>query len=186
MAAMDEQVARFREDYYLLTGAALRKSAYLALFRLVGYRYGLDAVGSTVQLALAEFFRQHASWANAKDHFGRFHGAVIVSLGGILDTIPDTLEGGMMLMHYAEGTASTGILFAVSCLFRVNACTLIVTLPAYSKYVYGLDASVYYRRLLADRAMKHSIHLTQFHGDWFEMGRTPLETQYVSSTTLAT
>lgn len=99
MAAMDEQVARFREDYYLLTGAALRKSAYLALFRLVGYRYGLDAVGSTVQLALAEFFRQHASWANAKDHFGRFHGAVIVSLGGILDTIPDTLEGGMFDGH---------------------------------------------------------------------------------------
>lgn len=86
-------------------------------------------------------------------------------------------------MHYAEGTAESGILFAFSCLFRVNSTTVVVTLPAYSKYGYSLDALAYYRRLLANRAMKHSIHLTQFHGDSFEMSQTPLEIQYVASST---
>lgn len=165
---------------FALTGALL-KSAYLAIFKMVGYRYGLDAVGSTVRRALAEFYLQRAKRAEAKNYFRDFRGAIIVSLGGALDQLPDTLEAGWMLTHYAEGTVKTGLLFASSCLFRVNSVTLVVTVPAYSQYGYSLEALSYYRRLLADRTMKHSIHLTQFRGDSFEIAQTPLEIQHLTA-----
>jgi hypothetical protein len=166
---------------FAITGALL-KSAYLAIFRMVGYRYGLDAVGSTVRRALAEFYFQRANSAAAKKHFDQFRGAVIVSLGGALDEIPDTLEGDRMLAHYAEGSAQNGLLFACSCLFRINSTTLIVTVPAYSEYGSSLEALSYYRKLLGDRAMKHSIHVTQFHGDSFGMDGSALDTRYISQT----
>lgn len=163
---------------FALTGALL-KSAYLAIFKMVGYRYGLDAVGSTIRRALAEFYFQRGTRAEAKNYFRDFRGAVIVSLGGALDELPDTLDGGWMLTHHAEGTATTGLLFALSCLFRVNSVTLVVTVPAYWQVAYSLDAMSYYRKLLANRTMKHSIHLMQFQGDSFEMSQKPLDVQYM-------
>ena len=163
---------------FALTGALL-KSAYLAIFKMVGYRYGLDPVGSTVRRALAEFYLKRAKRAEAKSYFRDFRGAVIVSLGGALDELPDTLEAGWMLTHYAEGSAKTGLLFASSCLFRVNSVTLVVTVPAYWQSGYSLDAISYYRKLLADRAMKHTIHLMQFRGNSFELSQKPIDVQYV-------
>jgi hypothetical protein len=159
---------------------ALLKSAYLAIFKMVGYRYGLDPVGSTVRRSLAEFYLKRAKRAEAKNYFRDFRGAVIVSLGGALDELPDTLEAGWMLTHYAEGTAKTGLLFASSCLFRVNSVTLVVTVPAYWQSGYSLDAMSYYRRLLADRTMKHSIHLMQFRGNSFELSQKPIDIEYLS------
>jgi hypothetical protein len=164
---------------FALTGALL-KSAYLTLFKMVGYRYGLDAVGSTVRRALAEFYFQRARRVDARNYFRDFQGAVIVSLGGTLDEIPDTLEGGQLLMHYAEGTMNTGLLFASSCLFRVNSITLIVTVPAYWQFGHALDAMSYYRKLLSNREMKHSIHLSEFHGNSFEIAKAPLDIQYMA------
>jgi len=167
---------------FALTGSLL-KSAYLAIFRMVGYRYGLDAVGSNVRRALRDFYVERGKREDAKHYFEHFRGAVIVSLGGALDQIPDTLEEGRMLTHYAEGSLENGLLFACSCLFRVNSTTLVVTLPAYAQYGRSLDAIQYYRKLLADRSMKHSIHLTQFHGESFEIAKPPLDVRYVTSNT---
>jgi len=70
-----------------------------------------------------------------------------------------------MLTHYAEGSIETGLLFTASCLFRINSVTLVIMLPAYAQYGHSLTAISYYRRLLADHSMEHSIHLTQFTGD---------------------
>jgi len=62
----------------------------------------------------------------------------------------------------------------------VNSITLIVTIPAYSRDGYSLDAISYYRKLLADRTLEHSIHLTQFKDETFEISQKPLEMQYLS------
>ena len=80
------------------------------------------------------FYFQRAKRAEAKNYFRDFRGAIIVSLGGALDQLPGTLEAGWMLTHYAEVTVKTGLLFASSCLFRVNSVTLLVTVPAYSQF----------------------------------------------------
>lgn len=162
---------------------ALIKSAYLTLFALVGYRYALDSVGSAVRRSLSTFFHNRAGRQNAGDYFDQFRGAVIVSLEGVLDTIPDTLEGGTLLFHYAE--AGTGLLFGVSTLFRVNEITLIVTLPADMKYDAKHDFSFaaldYYQALLRDRAMRHSTHLVRFKSNQFDVESTAMEIRYASS-----
>jgi len=165
---------------FALTGALL-KSAYLAIFKMVGYQYALDAVGSKLRRVLADFYSQKGNKARAKEYFRDFEGAIIISLGGLLDEIPDTLTGGNMLMHYAEGSARTGLLFAASCLFRVNSRTLVVTVPACWRPVESLDAVSYYRKLLMDRGMKHSIHLMEFRGDSFGLSATPVDVKYTNT-----
>jgi hypothetical protein len=160
---------------------ALMKSAYLALFSLVGYRYALDPLGNIVRRQLSAFFDDRANRESAADYFGQFQGAVIVSLDGVLDTIPDTLEGGTMLFHYAKGGRKSGILFGVSCLFRVNTTTLIVTLPAYAKYGFSLITLNHYRALLKNRDMQHAIHLVRFNNDRFELSPKPLDIRYISN-----
>ncbi len=154
--------------------AGLLKSAYLTLFRMVGYRFGLEPVGSTVRKALEQFYLQRDHSATARNYFANFRGAVIVSLAGALDMIPDTLEGGTLLLHYAERRAPNGIVFAVSTLFRVNGCTLVVTLPTNSHYGHCFTSLDYYRRLLSNRAMKHWTHIARFSGNCFMVEDAPL------------
>jgi hypothetical protein len=163
---------------FALTGALI-KAAYLALFRLVGYRYALDSIGNTVRISLAAFFNNGAGKDDSRDYFSQFQGAVIMSLDGALDAIPDTLEDGTMLFHFAEGNSKTGILFGVSVLFRVNRVTLIVTLPAYTKYGFSLVALEYYRALLKDRALRHAIHLARFKDNQFGLSPIPMDVRYV-------
>ncbi len=163
---------------FAMTGALI-KSAYLALFRLVGYRYALDSIGNTVGRSLAAFFNNRGGRDDSRDYFSQFQGAVIISLDGILDAIPNTLEDGTMLFHFAEGNNKTGILFGVSVLFRVNRATLIVTLPAYTKYGFSLVALEYYWALLKDRAMRHAIHLARFNNNQFGLSPTPMDIRYV-------
>jgi hypothetical protein len=165
---------------------AFIKSAYLTLFALVGYRYALDALGSMVRRPLAAFFNDRATKQNAIDYFEQFQGAVIVSLDGVLNTIPDTLGGGTMLFHYAEGGRESGILFGVSLLFRINGTTIIVTLPAYDRFGFSLIALKHYRALLKNRGMRHAIHLVRFNNDRFELSPKPLDINYVSSASPAT
>ena len=160
---------------------ALIKSAYLSLFALVGYRYALDSIGSAVRRSLSAFFDDRASRQSAGDYFDQFRGAVIVSLDGVLDTIPDTLEGATLLFHYAE--RGTGLLFGVSTIFRVNKITLIVTLPAKydTQHDFSFAALDYYQGLLRDRAMRHATHLVRFKNTQFDVESTPMDIRYASS-----
>jgi hypothetical protein len=159
---------------------ALIKSTYLTLFRLVGYRYALDAIGSIVRRCLNDFFNDRATKLNARDYFSRFHGAVITSLKGFLNDAPDTLSGRTLLFHYVDGSRQNS-LFAISCLFQINGCTLIVTLPASMDVCYSLDALRHYEGLLRDRSMRHDIHFVTFTENKFEVSPKPMDLRYVES-----
>lgn len=158
---------------------ALIKSAYLTVFKLVGYRYALDPVG-IVRRSLAGFFNDRATKDRARDYFARFQGAVITSLRGFLNESPDTLSGATLLFHYDDGTRHDR-LFAVSTLFRVNQATLIVTLPAVSEVDYSIEALAKYERLLKDRSTRNDIHYVTFVRDKFEVSPQPLRIEYQSS-----
>jgi hypothetical protein len=159
---------------------ALIKSAYLTLFKLVGYRYALDPVGSIVRRSLASFFDDRASKNDSRNYFARFEGAVITSLKGFLNESPDTRQGGTMLFHYDDGTRHDR-LFAVSTLFRVNQATLIVTLPAVSEVDYSIEALAKYERLLKDRSTRNDIHYVTFTQDTFQVSPQPMNIEYESS-----
>ena len=159
---------------------ALIKSAYLAVFRLVGYRYALDAVGNIVRRSLAGFFNDRATKDGARDYFARFQGAVITSLKGFLNESPDTLSGGTLLFHYDDGSRHDR-LFAISTLFQINQATLIVTLPAVMDVDYSIEALAKYERLLKDRSTRNDIHYVTFTQDKFEVSPQPMNIEYQSS-----
>jgi len=161
---------------------ALLKSAFLTFFRLVGYRYALDPIVSIVRKSLADFFYDRATKANALRYFSRYKGSVITSLQGLLNTTPDTLSGGTLLFHYHDGT-DHNTLFAVSCLFRINERTLIVTLPAVTDVTYSIVALGLYERLLKDRSMRNDIHFATFGDEKFEVSAMPLDIRYLNSPT---
>jgi hypothetical protein len=161
---------------------ALIKSAYLTLFRLVGYRYALDPIGSIVRKSLGDFFNDRADKTSARQYFARFKGAVITSLKGLLNTTPDTLSGGTLLFHYDDGT-NHDTLFAVSCLFHINKGTLIVTLPAVMDVTYSIVALQLYERLLKDRGMRNDIHFVTFDDEKFEVSPVPMDLRYLKSPT---
>jgi hypothetical protein len=157
---------------------ALIKSAYLALFEMLGYRYVLDAAGDKVRRALASFYKDQANARQAGQYFGDFAGCNLVGLNQDLRDMPDTLEDGTMMFHYAEGNLKTGVLLAITCLFRVNDQMLAVTLPSYQKYGFYLVAYEYYQALLKDRHMKHNVYLGRFHNDRFEIQEPPMQLHY--------
>lgn len=158
----------------------LIKGAYLTIFKLVGYRYALDAVGNIVRRSLAGFFNDRATKNNARDYFARFQGAVITSLKGFLNESPDTLSGGTLLFHYDDGSRQDS-LFALSTLFHINQATLIVTLPAVMDVDYSIEALAKYERLLQDRSTRNDIHYGTFTEEKFEVSPQPLKIEYQSS-----
>ncbi len=159
---------------------ALIKSAYLTVFKLVGYRYALDPVGNIVRRSLASFFNDRATKHSSRDYFARFDGAVITSLKGFLNESPDTLSGGSLLFHYDEGTRQDS-LFAVSTLLRINQATLIVTLPAVMNVNYSIEGLGKYERLLKDRTTRNDIHYVTFTQNKFEVSPQPMNIEYQSS-----
>ena len=94
--------------------------------------------------------------------------------------MPDTLEGSSLMFHYAEGSRITGLLFAVSCLFRVNDQMLVVTLPSYEGSGSYLVAYSSYQSLLKNRSVRQEIHLGRFVENRVEMSPEPMQSHYVS------
>jgi hypothetical protein len=157
---------------------SLLKTAYLCLFRMLGYRWVFDAAGGTVRRALAAFYADRARKAGSLPYFGDFTGAFNVLLDSNVDRHCDTLNDNLLWLHYAEGDHATGILFAQTCLFIVNGRLITVTVPANPGDVYYLAALHHYRRWLRDRGFPQSVHSATFHGDRFEVGTQPLQVQY--------
>jgi hypothetical protein len=150
------------------------KSSYLALFRMLGYRWVHSADGDKVRRALAAFYHNKASKEQSLDYFSEFSGSIAVVLSDAFDDVEDTLEGGSLLFHYAEGDRITGLLFAVTCLFRVNDRVVTVTLPCSQREGYYFVAIRHYQAFLNNRSMPHSVYFGRYYNEHFEISTTPL------------
>jgi hypothetical protein len=111
----------------------LVKSAYLALFKKLGYRYTkIDASGQCVREALHAFYNNRGTKENASEYFYPFRNAVKVALlaDGTLDTdknVPDTLAADTFFFHFRS---KDDVPFGVSLRFKINDLITTVTLPA--------------------------------------------------------
>ena len=120
-------------------------------------------------------------WADRKqsiNYFAEFNGSISVLSNDTRNDIGDTLEDGLLLFHYVEGDQETGLLFAVTCLFRVNDRTLSVTLPCYQRKGYYLIAYQYYQALLKDRSVCQNVYSVRFDNERFNISTTPLRLHY--------
>jgi len=151
---------------------SLIKSAYLTLFRMFGYAWVFGPAGDKIRRALAKFYQDKGGKDPNIDYFADFRNAVSVELSNIFGD-EDTLERGSFLLHYTQRSASTEILFALSCLFRINDRTIIVTLPSFQTMAF--DFSIYrdYQLFLQDHSMPHNAYFARFVNNRIERDVKP-------------
>jgi hypothetical protein len=140
-----------------LLGAML-KSAHMALFRMMGYRYVLGASGDCLRLALADFYNDRADKAQSIAYFSKFNGAVKPALNDIPDDVCNTLDDGALWFHYQKGGLEKNLLFALSCLFQVNSHLITVMVPhCLDEGCFGA-AYAHYEAALKDWTTPQDIH----------------------------
>jgi hypothetical protein len=140
-----------------LLGAML-KTAYLALFRLLGYRAVLSRSADCLRQALASFYNDKAGKEQSLAYFSKFTGAVNVFLSEGAQPIRNTLDDNSLLFHYQPGGVDKNRLFAISCLFRVNGRTIIVMVPQCLDGESFEAAYPYYKAVLNDKSVPQDIH----------------------------
>lgn len=109
-----------------ITGSLL-KAAYLAMFRMVGYDIAYNWAGDYVRRTLASFAIKKMDKHTAAQHFASFKGAARIATGDGAKYLPDTVATGYVFLHVSQ----SDLLFAMSCLFKLNHITFIVTIPAF-------------------------------------------------------
>lgn len=169
-----------RTDTFILAHltAALVKSAYLAIFDMVGYQSVFSAWGDTVRRDLSTFFREGGGRDAAAKCFYAYRNAVKIFGGEPPQSwigTSNTLADKTVLLHYTPGET----MFAATCLFPVGDITLAVTLP---QSVLGQDAWTavdYYKRLMEDEtAVPQFIARARFDGRLWQVEPVRRHVQY--------
>jgi hypothetical protein len=153
---------------------SLLKSAHLALFRMMGYCHVLSPAGSYLRQALASFYIDKADKAQSSRYFSKFAGAVKPVLNDIPADVGGTLEDGSLWLHYEPGGVGKLLLFAISCLFRVNARMLTVMVPYCMDGIRFEAACARYEAVLKDSATPQDIHAAWFDNGKVEVNPHPL------------
>jgi hypothetical protein len=176
-----------RTDTFIVSHlvAALVKSAYLALFDMVGYQAVFSAWGDTVRRDLSAFFSEDGGRHGAAKFFHAYRNAVKIFGGeSPQDWIrtSNTLADKTVLLHYTPGET----MFAATCLFPIADITLAVTLP---QSVLGHDAWTavdYYKRLMEDEAsVPQFIARARFDDRLWQVESVRLHVKYAQEMTAA-
>jgi hypothetical protein len=141
---------------------SLLKSAHLALFRIMGYRHVLSPAGNYLRQALASFYADKADKAQSSRYFSNFAGAVKPILNDIPADAGSTLDDGSLWFHYEPGGCDKNLLFAISCLFRVNGRMVTVMVPYCMDSVRFETTCALYEAALKDSATPQDIHAAWF------------------------
>jgi hypothetical protein len=160
----------------VLLGAML-KSAFLTLFRLGGYRYVLSSPGARVREPLAAFYNDRAEKNGADAYFSAFEGAVKL-LAENYDSSLNTLDSGLLWRHYERNGRTTGLDFAATCLFSVNARVFGVTVPYYDDAERSERALECYDAMLKDPAYLQDVHRWQILDDRQILETVPLSVRH--------
>jgi hypothetical protein len=153
------------------------KTAYLALWSILGYRYVLMPAGNCLRQPLANFFKGRATKAQSVNYFSKFKGAVNVFLNEIPEDHCDTVSDGLLWFHLRKDGPEERRMFAVSCLFRVNQRMISVMVPYCTQAEDFGSAYSHYEGALKDRNMPQDIHFGYRVGDRLEISPEPLSIQ---------
>ena len=156
---------------------AWMKAGYLAMWKMFGCRYADTLAGNYVRYPLYNFFKDKGTKSTAENYFRRFEGAANILFNKDFNPVIDTIENGYFLTHI-DGSLKNGIIFAMSCVFRINGYVFTVTLPS-SRDDLDFAALCRYVDYLKDEKKPGSIHLTQFKGKVVHISPTPFPMNYV-------
>lgn len=153
---------------------SLLKAAYLAMFRMLGYSWVLHPAGDKVRRALAGFWCEKEK-KPALEHFREFYRANSMIFNHDGETMQDTLEGGTLLFHYANGDRITGEMFAITVIFSINNRLTTVSLPSYEKEGHYFPAFALYQQFLENRSMPHNVYRVRFDTGQFQIEANPMK-----------
>jgi hypothetical protein len=140
----------------------------------VGYRHVLSPAGNYLRQALASFYIDKADTAQSNRYFSKFDGAVKPVLNDIPADGGGTLEDGSLWFHFEPGGFDKHLMFAISCLFRVNGRLVTVMVP------YCMDGNQFgvacarYEAALKDSATPQDIHAAWLGDGQGEINPHPL------------
>lgn len=160
-----------------ITGTII-KSAFLALFRMLGYRWVLGLSGDYIRRALFGFVTHGKHKRDACHHFGDFDGCLNLLLDEQVKDLPDTLADNVVLLHSIPERHAGSLLFAVSCIFRLNGYLIVVTLPFHKETSEYLAAYATYRIWLRDRSFRYKTHAAKFLGDQWHLDPREINFKY--------
>jgi hypothetical protein len=149
------------------------KAAYLALFRRCGYRYVYTKAGEYVRSALSDFVTSDSDETDAHYFFDRFKGCVHFLAGEQVPHFQNTIEDGVALVHKADD-----IMFALSCLFRVNKVLHMVTLPLQAGDERWFSVICRYDRFLRNPTMQQEIIPAIVEPDQVRIGDQQLKLEF--------
>lgn len=167
--------------------AAMLKASFLTMFDMYGYRTVDNALGEIIRLTLSRYFRDRASRARTTEYFHDFRNSIkILGRGSSprdlwVDYRPigfDSLSDRFILLHYKG--AHQQLLFAATCIFRINDITVTATVPQ------SLDASdsvvawkLYQQLMENERSVDQGVYVAQFKDTHWGIAKTPLRVHYV-------
>ena len=166
--------------------AAMLKASFLTMFDMIGYRMIRDPFGGSLRITLKQYFEENATRAAASTHFRDFDNSVKLLGKGrspsdlrtnYMPVEFDSLEDHIVLLHYA-GTDQR-LLFAATCLFKVNESTVTSTIPqTRSDNDVAVAWELYQKLLATDKPFDHGIYRAQYKNNQWEVETTPLPVSY--------
>jgi len=153
----------FEESFYPShLNVALLKMAYLALFKLQGYRGVWTRYGDFVRTRLANFYHQNKPRTAAAKHFHAFRNCSKILLHSNGIDLPLTLEDRSVLLHYTPGD----FLFAMSLSFKLDDWVTSVAIPFNTRteqHIYDQTIELY------EEFIANNGKIPQF-GRWMKIG----------------
>jgi len=175
-----ETTARFVPAHVV---AAMLKAAHLAFFDLIGYRAICSPFGDTLRRTLKIYYEANARTDDAPKYFANFRNAVKFLMKGTTENASDALAVPALdtLNHRVFWIHRTprGIVFAATCLFRINNIVVAVTVPQCDTNENVAVAIDFYERLLAERQpVQHTVHAAKIENGVCIVEQTPIPVLY--------
>jgi len=141
---------------------AMLKMAFLALFKLQGYRGVWTRYGDFVRTPLANFYLQNMPRTAAAKHFHAFRNCTKVLMDSNGIDLPLTLNDRSVLLHFTPGN----FLFAMSLSFKLQDTVASVAIP----FNASADQAVYDQTIaIYEEFIANNGNVPQF-GRWMKIG----------------
>jgi len=165
--------------------AAMMKAAHLAMFDLIGYRSIFDPFGDTLRRTLAKFFEEDGALSDSHRYFSDFRNSIkILGIGKEHENLRtdyrafdfDTLEDRLVFLHHTPSR----VLFAATCIFKINGASICVTLPhSMSDGNVAVAWSVYSRLMDDESSVEQFVHQARFQDGHWQVVKEPQGFEYV-------
>jgi hypothetical protein len=161
--------------------AAMLKAALLTMFEMIGYAAVLNPMGDVLRNTLSRYYKGHGTRQAAGKYFAEFENAVHV----LIEAVPgraraerfracpfDSIDNRTVFLH--QSGAQIKVLFAMTCIFRINHFTVAVTVPqSWPNVQIDTPWHLYQALLRRDPHAIHPVSVARYDGGVWKVESEP-------------